>query len=96
MFFARHRERDGRDGEQALTLITQHMHDCERRSDAFTRRLDEQDQAQQRMHEQNISRLNLLTGFVIMALLGLAASLTMEIVKGYEIRAVPPAAMHIP
>jgi len=43
--------------QQALTLITQHMRDCERRSDAVERQLEEQSNASREMHLQNTARL---------------------------------------
>ena len=76
----------------ALTLIEQHMHDCETRQTNITARLDRQDAVSQQMHIQNTNRLdrietdgrrrfNGLMSVAVPALLTLIGSLILEIVR---------------
>lgn len=78
---------------KALTLIQQHMHDCELRASRVETRLDDQDQSQERMHAQNTVRLDTLekdaqarfTKLMFMIVTGLVTmvgSLILEIVRG--------------
>lgn len=74
--------------ERALTLITQHMHDCEiRAGQAIARtagleeKLEAQDKQQDEMHRANTARLNKLMWLLVSTLAGMVTMLGMAIVE---------------
>src|ERR1700738_2096532 len=75
-------------------LLVQHLADCVRRQDKIEATLRHQDEVSSAMHRENSSRLkaietssrNLLV-CVVMALLALVGTLTMQIVSSYKVTA---------
>lgn len=46
---------------KGLTKIDQHMHDCENRAAAVTKRLDDQDRGSNEKHKQNTDRMDTIS-----------------------------------
>lgn len=74
--------------ERALTLINQHMHDCELRATQvisrtadLEKKLEEQDRRQDEMHRVNTAALNKLMWLLVTTLAGMVATLGIAVVE---------------